>query len=375
MALVHDYLNQRGGAERVFAQIARTFPEAPIFTSLLERRAIGDLIDLARVRTSPLQIFPFREHLFRYLAPLYPWAFERFDLRAFDVIVSSTTSWAKGVRFRADATHVCYINTVSRFLFNYDHYVDGLVAMQTLDGFKKVLRVVARPLIDDLIRWDRMAAGRPTAFIANSRNVARRVRQFYGRNSFVLPCPIDVSQFTVGQGVGGYALVISRLLPYKRVDLAIDACIEVGMPLVVIGTGPCESRLRERAAGGKVRMLGAVDDATRRTALADAALVILPGEEDFGLVPLEAAAAGRPTIALRAGGALETIVEGLTGCYFDEPQVASLAEALRAIRIGEFNPQRLREHALTFAPNRFSERLLDLVRRIRDGERPPPIVD
>jgi glycosyltransferase involved in cell wall biosynthesis len=342
---------------------------------LLESKAVGDLIDLGRIRTSPLQIVPLRKHVFRYLAPLYPWAFEHFDLSAYDVVVSSTTSWAKGVRFRPDATHVCYINTVSRFLFNYDHYVDGLVAMQATDAFKRVLRTVARPLIDDLIRWDRMAADRPTAFIANSRNVARRVRHFYGRDAFVLPCPVDVSQFTVGQGRGGYALVISRLLPYKRVDLAIDACIEADIPLVVIGTGPCESRLRERAARGNVRMLGAVDDETRRNALADAAFVILPGEEDFGLVPLEAAAAGRPTVALRAGGALETIIEGVSGMYFDEPNATSLAAALQTIRVNDFNPQRLREHALEFAPNRFSERLLDLVERIRIGERPLPVVD
>ena len=373
VALVHDYLNQRGGAERVFSHIAQAYPDAPIFTSLLERSAVADLIDISRVRTSPLQMAPFRKRFFRYLAPLYPWAFERFDLSKYDIIISSTTSWAKGVRFRKDATHICYINTVSRFLFNYDHYVDGLVATQTTDSFKKMLRVVARPLINDLIRWDRAAAGRPSAFIANSQNVARRVRQFYGRDAFVLPCPVDVSQFSVGQGQGGYALVISRLLPYKRVDLAIDACREAGMPLVIAGTGPCEALLRERAKNADVRMLGAVDDETRRRLMAEAVVVILAGEEDFGLVPLEAAAAGRPTIALRAGGALETMREGITGLYFDEPHPESLASTLRAFRAADFDPQRLREHALEFAPNRYIERLRDLVKKICDGERPTPL--
>ena len=371
VALVHDYLNQRGGAERVFSHMAQAFPEAPIFTSLLEPTAVADLVDLARVHTSPLQIVPFRKHIFRYLAPLYPWAFERIDLSQFDIVVSSTTSWAKGVRFGKNATHVCYINTVSRFLFNYDHYVDGLVATQATDSLKKMLRIVARPLINDLIRWDRIAADRPTAFIANSQNVARRVRQFYGRSAFVLPCPVDVAQFDVGAGAGGYALVISRLLPYKRVDLAIDACIEAGIPLVIIGTGPCEALLRERAKDENVQILGYVDDRVRRQIIADASVVILPGEEDFGLVPLEAAAAGRPTIALRAGGALETMHEGITGLFFDEPQASSLASVLRSFRMTNFDPQILRSHALEFAPNRFIERLRDLVIRIAAGERPP----
>lgn len=372
VALVHDYLNQRGGAERVFSHIAQAFPDAPIFTSLLERSAVADLIDLSRVHTSPLQMAPapFRKQLFRYMAPLYPWAFEHFDLSKYDVVVSSTTSWAKGVRFRKDATHICFINTVSRFLFNYDHYVDGLVATQATDSFKRLLRIIARPMIDDLIQWDKMAAGRPTAFIANSQNVARRVRQFYGRDAFVLPCPVDVSQFIVGQGSGGYALVVSRLLPYKRVDLAIDACIAAAVPLIVIGTGPCEALLRERAQHANVTLLGAVDDETRRRYMADASVVILPGEEDFGLVPLEAAAAGRPTIALRAGGALETMREGITGMYFDEPHAESLAGALRMFRSSDFDPCVLREHALEFAPNRFIERFRDLVTRIRNGERP-----
>ncbi len=238
-----------------------------------------------------------------------------------------------------------------------------------------MLRIVARPLIDELIRWDRTAAERPTAFIANSRNVARRVRQFYGRNAYVLPCPIDIHQFTVGAGTGGYALVISRLLPYKRVDLAIDACIEAEIPLVIAGTGPCEALLRERAAGKNVTILGAIDDEHRRRLVADAAVVILPGEEDFGLVPLEAAAAGRPTIALRAGGALETIKEHITGRYFDEPHPESLASILRTFRHTDFDPQVLRAHAMEFAPERFTERLHSIIARVRAGERPPPLVE
>ncbi len=332
---------------------------------------MGDLFVGRSITTSPLQFFPLRQKLFRYFAPLYPWAFERFDLRRYDLIVSSTTSWAKGVRCRADALHICYINNVSRFLCEDEHYVTALLTAHLPSFSKRLVRDFAQPMLDRLIAWDLQAAARPSAFIANSHNVARRVRQYYGRDAFVLPCPVDVDKFVVGQGAGGYALVISRLLPYKRIDLAIDACREVDMPLVVIGGGPAAASLRAQADGANVQFLGEVDDTTRQRVLADAAVVLLPGQEDFGLVPLEAAAAGRPTIALRAGGALETLREGITGAYFDVPQAASLAQALREFRVGDFDPQRLRLHALEFSPERFIERLHDLVARIQRGETAP----
>jgi len=221
VALVHDYLNQRGGAERVFAHIARAYPDAPVYTALFDAKATGDLVDASRVRTSALQRVPFARRGFRLLAPFYPAAFEHFDLSSYDLIVSSTTAWAKGVRFRPDAVHVCYINTVSRFAFAYDDYVGGFGAAR-----------FARPLVARLTEWDRRAAQRPTAYIANSQNVADRVRRYYGRGARVLHCPVDVDRFSVGGGLGGYFLVVSRLLPYKRVEIAVDVA-----PLLVEG-GP-----------------------------------------------------------------------------------------------------------------------------------------
>jgi glycosyltransferase involved in cell wall biosynthesis len=353
-ALVHDYLNQRGGAERVFAHFVRAWPDAPVYTALYDARAVGDLVPAARVHTSFLQRFPARSRAFRLYAPLYPCAFEAFDLQAFDVVVSSTTAWAKGVRTRPDAVHVCYINTVSRFVFDAARYVGGFG-----------VGTVARPLIRALADWDVRAAARPTRFVANSRNVAERVRCWYGREADVLPCPVDVDRFTVGAGDGDYYVVVSRLLPYKRIDLAIAACARTGVALHIVGVGPDERRLKALAQGTRTTFHGSVDDATRNALVGSARAAILPGEEDFGLVPLEAAAAGRPTIAYAAGGALETIVEGATGAFFREPHAESLADALRAFDPDRFEPAALRAHAEEFRPERFVARLRAIVEETR----------
>jgi glycosyltransferase involved in cell wall biosynthesis len=354
VALVHDYLNQRGGAERVFAHIARAYAPAPIYTALFDPAQTGDLVDASRVRTSYLARIPGANKYFRFLAPLYPSAFEAFDLRGFDTIVSSTTAWAKGVIVPPDAVHVCYINTVSRFAFAYDQYVGGL-------GVK----TLARPLIARLVEWDKRAAQRPTQFVANSQNVAARIKRYYGRDSVVLHCPVDVDRFTPRQGGGDYFFIASRLLPYKRVDLAIRAAQIARVPLLVAGTGPSETQLRELARGTTTTMLGYIDDARMNELLGKARAAILPGEEDFGLVPLEAAACGRPTIAYRAGGALETVVAGRTGEFFDEPAPESLAAVLSTFDDDRYDPAELRAHAERFAPERFIERLCAIVEQTR----------
>ncbi|MBV8372629.1 MAG: glycosyltransferase [Candidatus Eremiobacteraeota bacterium] len=361
VALVHDYLNQRGGAERVFAKIAQAWPQAPVYTALYDPTVTGDLIDPDRVRTSYLARIPFANRYFRALAPLYPRAFEAFDLRGYDTIVSSTTAWAKGVIVPQGSVHVSYVNTVSRFAFAYDEYVGGLGRAHRGGP----LAQLARPMIDRLVAWDAMAAQRPTLLVANSRNVAERIRRFYGRDAEVLPCPVDIERFTLGSGAGNYFFIASRLLPYKRIDRAIAAAQLAGVKLFVAGTGPAERDLRARARGTTTTLLGYVSDAQMNALLGDARAAVVPGEEDFGLLPLEAAAAGRPTIAYRAGGALETIVEGSTGAFFSEPSAESLANALREFDERAYDPAALRAHAQTFAPERFVERLRDIVTRVR----------
>lgn len=353
VALVHDYLNQRGGAERVFARFVEAYPDAPIYTSIYAP-ALADIAPPERVQTSFLQRFPARERLFRAFAPLYPLAFERFDLRAYDTIVSSTTAWAKGVIVPPGAVHVCYINTVSRFVFDRERYVGGFGA-----------GLLAAPLIRALASWDRRAAQRPTRFVANSRNVAERVRRYYGRDADVLPCPVDVERFTIGRGGGDYFVVVSRLLSYKRIDLAIRACARAGVPLQIIGTGPHEAALRALATGTRTIFHGYLEDRAVDAIVGEARAAILPGEEDFGLVPLEAAAAGTPSIALRAGGALETIVEGETGAFFEAPDEAALAASIAAFDRRRYDPHRLRAHAETFAAPQFIARLRAIVDQTR----------
>ncbi len=304
------------------------------------------------MRTSFLQYVPGHDRYFRALAPLYPLAFERFDLQPYDLVISSTTAWAKGVITRPDAVHICYINTVSRFAFDYDRYVGGFGPAR-----------LAQPMIRRLVEWDKRAAARPTLFVANSRNVAERVLRHYGRESVVVPCPVDVDRFTLGAGRGDYYVLVSRLLGYKNIELAIAGCALAGVPLHIIGSGPAEASLRAAAAGTRTIFHGYRSDRDVDRIVGDARAAILPGSEDFGLVPLEAAAAGRPTIALAAGGALETIVPGETGAFFEYADPASLAHALQTFDPARYVPERLRAHAERFAPARFIERLKAIVAR------------
>ncbi len=326
------------------------WPDAPVYTALYDEAVVGDLIPRARVRTSALARIPGANRNFRYLAPLYPRAFEAFDLSRYDLIVSSTSSWAKGVHIRPDAVHVCFIHTVSRFLFDYDRYVGAMTR-----------NPLARMMVNRLVDWDLHAAQRPTRYVANSKTVAERVRRYYGRDADVLHSPADIDRFTLGSGAGDYFFIASRLLPYKRIELAIDAAQRAGVPLLVAGSGPSERELRERARGTTTTLLGHVSDERINELLGDARAVLLPGEEDLGLVPIEAASTGRPTIAYRGGGAQETVIEGVTGEFFDEPTAESLENTLRSFDTSRYDSRKLRAHAEQFSPQRFIERLRAIV--------------
>jgi glycosyltransferase involved in cell wall biosynthesis len=355
VAFVHDYLTQLGGAERVLVQLHALYPDAPIYTSVYDRAAMGHEFERYDVRTSWLQRIPGAPRRFRALLPLYPNAFEALDLRGFDLVISSTTSFAKGVRVPPGALHVSYVNTPTRFLWYPQEYAFEIVPA--------LARPALRAALPGLRRWDYSAAQRPHRIIANSHNVAARIMACYHRESDVVPCPVDVDKFAPSDdGVDDYYLVVARLLPYKRVALAIEACNALDAPLVVVGSGPDEGRLRA-LAGPSVRFAGTIDDAQRRTLLAHARAVIVPGVEDFGLVALEAAASGRPVIAFAGGGSLETVVEGETGVFFREPTSDALAAVLRAFVPEAFWRARLVEHAARFSPERFRDRMRDLIDR------------
>ncbi len=352
VAFVHDYLTQFGGAERVLLEMQKMYPAAPVYTSLYDPAAFGGAFHDIEVRTSFLQRMPGAVHNFRALLPLYPRAFESLDLRGFDLVISSTTSFAKGIRVPDRTLHVCYINTPTRFLWYPQEYEREV----TPALFRPALAAV-RPW---LRRWDWAAAQRPHHLIANSHNVQERIAAIYGRKSDVVHCPADVGGFNVADPPGDYYVVMSRLLPYKRVQLAIEACNLLSAKLFVAGRGPDERRLRS-IAGPTIDFVGFVDDVTRRRLIGGAKALIVPGIEDFGLVPLEAAAAGRPTVAFAAGGALETVVEGETGLFFREPNARALAQALQALDGAHFDQQHLRMHAQKFSPEAFRAKFEALI--------------
>jgi glycosyltransferase involved in cell wall biosynthesis len=336
-----------------------------VYTALYDENVVGDLIPRERVRCSMLARIPYANRRFRYLAPLYPRAFEAFNLKSYDLVVSSTSAWAKGVRIRPGAVHVCFIHTVSRFLFDYDRYVDSALPnpLRTALG-----RAAAAAMVRGLATWDLEAAKRPTRFVANSATVAARVRDYYQRDADVLHSPADVDRFTLGRGGGDYFFIASRFLPYKRIDLAIEAANLAGVKLLVAGDGPAMPRLRELARGSTTTLLGFVEDAAVNELLGNAIAAIVPGEEDLGLVPIEAAAAGRPAIAYRGGGARETIVEGTTGEFFETPDASSLARVLRTFDPSRYDAAVLREHALQFSPSRFIAGLRAIVDATVSGE-------
>jgi glycosyltransferase involved in cell wall biosynthesis len=354
VAFVHDYLTQFGGAERVLLEMHKLYPGAPLYTAIYDPKPFGGAFDGIEIRTSFLQQVPGAARNFRALLPLYPRAFEAFDLRGFDLVISSTTSFAKGVRMPKGSMHVSYINTPTRFLWYPREYVNEVTPL--------ALRPALALVSPWLRRWDWDAAQRPDHLVANSRNVQQRIEEIYGRASDVVHCPAQIGEFGQTEALGDFYLVMSRLLPYKRVQLAIEACNALHEWLVVAGVGPDERRLRS-IAGPTIKFAGFVDDAQRRQLINSAKALIVPGVEDFGLVPLEAAAAARPTVAFAAGGALETVVEGETGLFFHEPNAQALTQALRSLDAIRFDAQRMHAHAQRFSPETFRKDFAALIER------------
>lgn len=354
VAIVHDYLNQVGGAEKVVEVLAGMFPEAPIYTSVYDRDRMPAFWRGRDVCTTFLQRISARVGVAKALFPLYPTAFESLDLREYDLVLSSTTAFAKGIITRPHTCHVCYCNNPTRFLWMYQEYV----AHERLPlGTARMLPWLVTPLRV----WDYAAAQRVDHFIAGSYNAARRIRKYYRRTSDVVQPPIDTRGFAPAEEVDDYFLVVSRLQSYKRIDLAVEACNRLRLPLVVAGTGPDRARLEEMA-GPTILFLGRVDDAEVRRLFAHCRAFLLPGEEDFGLTPLEAQASGRPVIAYRAGGALETVLEGETGIFFDRQTPESLAQVLTGFT-DTFEPARLVAHAEQFDIPHFEQRIYSVLDR------------
>jgi glycosyltransferase involved in cell wall biosynthesis len=359
VALVHDYLVQHGGAERVVEALLEVFPDAPLYTSIYDRHAFRGSLARADVRTSFLQRIPLpagkRQ---RYLLPLYPLAFRRFDLSGFDLVISSASSFAKAVSPAPAARHLCYCHAPTRFLWDYDSYARG-------EGFSRLVRAGLAPLVWGLRRLDVAAAKRVTRFIANSRETARRIGTIYGRSADVIHPPVDLSDLSIsGKGEGEFFLIVSRLVPAKRIDLAVAAFNALRRPLVVVGDGR-HRRFLEAQAGPTVRFLGWVSRERLIECYARCSALVLPGQEDFGIAAVEAQACGKPVIAYAAGGALETVREGETGVLFTAQSLAEVAEAVEAASRRKFDPSAIRAHALRFDKEIFKSRIRALATSAR----------
>ena len=342
VAIVHDYLNQAGGAERVVAELHKMFPQAPIYTTIVDRRTLWPALRDADIRTSWMQRLPGVPRYFKVYLPFYARAIEAFDLRAYDVVISSSSAFAKAAITHADATHVCYCHTPMRFGWDYDRYMERA-------GYARVTRALLPLLIQRLREWDVRTAGRPDAYVANSSSTANRIRRIYGRSSTIIPPPVDVTRFVPDTTDQDFYLVVSRLNGFGR-------------PLLVIGEGPVRGAL-ERMADRNIRFVGRLSDDDVATAYARCRALILPGEEDFGITPLEANAAGRPVVAFKGGGALDTVVDGETGVFFTARTADGLRGAVLKCDRTAWRKEALRAHAERFGPEVFTRRFLEVVAR------------
>ena len=354
VALVHDYLTQFGGAERVLLALMDLFPDAPVFTLVHDQKSMIDSFDQSRVRTSFLQRLPGARRHHRFFPMLMPLAIEQLDFSGFDVVLSGSHSFGKGIITGPETMHVSYCFTPIRYAWDDSHrYVREFSSGPWLHHLA--------PMALSYIRlWDYYAAQRVDSYITLSDFVARRIKKYYGRDSIVIPPPINVESFDVAQNEGDYFLVVSRLVPYKRVDLAIDACEKLGVPLKVVGTGPEEKELRRRA-GKWTEFLGFVPEEELAIYYSGAKALLFPQEEDFGITPLEAAACGKPTIAFKAGGALETVVDGETGVFFESQDSNSLIDAILGFSHIAWDSVNIRQHAELFSRDQFLHKIQEEV--------------
>jgi len=355
VALVHDYLNQMGGAERVVMALHDLFPEAPIYTSIYDPKRVDAAFQRMDIRTSFMQKLPLVTRHHQPYLPFYPFAMEALDLRGYDLVLSSSSAFGKGVITRPGTLHICYCHTPMRWCWNYDEYVER-------ERLGKVSRTLLPFLITGLRVWDQTSAARVDHFIANSPVVAERIQKYYRREAAFIPPPVEASRFPFDPTIvpENYFLVLSRLVPYKRIDLAIEACNRLNLPLVIVGNGRDKERL-QRLAGPTIRFMGRLSDAEVIHYYMHCRALLFPGEEDFGITPLEAQACGRPVIAYGAGGALASVIEGSTGVFFREQTVESLVEVLATFQKWQFNPYTIRNHALEFDVPRFHRRILQFI--------------
>lgn len=362
VALVHDHLIQNGGAERVLSALQAMWPEAPTYTLAYDKRHMAPEFGHRDIRTSFLQRLPGGLRRLRWYLPLMPTATESYDLSHYDVVISSSSAFAKGVITSPRSVHICYCHTPTRYLWEDTlSYLGELRA----PGFAKLLLPI---FLNSLRTWDRLAAERVDKFIANSKTVQRRIAKYYRRDSTVITPPVDTERFAISSNQKTYYLVGGRLVDYKRYDIVVDAFTKLGIALKVFGSGPAEKELRRRA-GPNVEFLGRVSDDERARLFADAIAFLHPHEEDFGITAIESMAAGRPVIAYRRGGATETVEDGVTGVFFDEQSWEELANTVLHFNHTQFSPEKIRTHAKRFSTAHFRTSMKQFVEKAWEEHR------
>ncbi len=347
VALAHDWLTGMRGGEKVLEALCERYPDADIFTLLHVRGSVSPTIERHRIRTSFVQWLPLAATNYRWYLPLFPAAVEQLDLDGYELVISSSHCAAKSVVPRGAARHISYSHSPMRYAWDqFDAYF-GPERVGRLAS-----RLIYRPMLARLARWDAATAHRVHRFVANSNHVAGRIRRYYNREAATVYPPVDTAFYQPdGAAPGSHFLVVSALVPYKRIDIAIDACARAGARLRIVGDGPLRAHL-ERRATSTVEFLGWRPREQVREEYRRAAALLLPGEEDFGIVPVEAQACGRPVVALACGGALETVVDGETGVLVAENTPAAFATALDRLSRMRVDPARLRAHAERFSRDR-----------------------
>lgn len=354
VAIVHYWLVSEAGGEKVVRSLLNIFPDADVFTLVADEKVARSIVGDRRLVTSFINRIPLAKKMHRKLLLLMPTALENLDLSGYDLVISSESGPAKGVLPPLGAVHVCYCHTPMRYI--WDHFWE----YRRTAGF--AARIMVSTFIARLRMWDFLSASRVDHFVANSSHVASRISQYYRRDAAVIYPPVETDEFTVSEEVEDYYLVTGRHVGYKRIDLAIEACERLGRRLVITGTGP-ETAALKRLAGPNTTFAGQCSFAELKQYYAKARAFLMPGEEDFGIAPVEAMASGRPVIALARGGALDTVIEGKSGILFDSADAEALCGAIERFEQIEnrFDPRSIRAHAETFSRARFEREFSQFV--------------